>query len=588
MTELVLLAKSVTEYGRRRKQAKPQYDAEEKRFTGAEAFYNLKGQQLKGEPRILKKRECKGMLGYDWSSAKKWWVLSVIFIIQVSMNFNASVYGNANAGIASEFHVSQQAARTGQALFLIFYAIGSELWAPWSEELGRWPILQSSLLLVNLWQIPVAAAPNFASVLIGRILGGLSSAGGSVTLGMVNDMYDVDHQGYAVNYIVLSSVGGSVVGPVVGAFIEYGFPSWRWIFWISLFFGLFVQILHALTVPETSPHVIIAREAKRRREELCENVWGEEEVHGGMTLKKCFAIWGRPFEMFVREMIVLWLSLLSGFSDALIFTFIEAFTPVYAQYHFTTIELGLSFLPLLVGYFLAYLWFLPFIRHDNLKRERHPGSVQPESRLNGLLWTAPLLPIGLFIFAWTSLGPDHSPPIPWIAPMIASGAIGVANAAIYMSTIDFMIAAYGPYAASATGGNALARDALSGIAAWYSTPFYEYFAEPNTLSYPSTILACIATVFVIPVYIFYIYGERIREKSKFAQTLADQAKNEENNEETETPEEKHRYQDQESGARTTAMVEDVVHRDNNNSSGTSSTAHSPSVTPTSTQMRDKA
>jgi hypothetical protein len=33
-----------------------------------------------------------------------------------------------------------------------------------------------------------------------------------------------------------------------------------------------------------------------------------------------------------------------------------------------------------------------------------------------------------------------------------------------------MTAAYGPYAASATGGNDLARDFLAGIAALYSTP----------------------------------------------------------------------------------------------------------------------
>lgn len=42
--------------------------------------------------------------------------------------------------------------------------------------------------------------------------------------------------------------------------------------------------------------------------------------------------------------------------------------------------------------------------------------------------------------------------------------------AIYMATIDYMIAAYGPYAASATGGNGFARDFLAGIAAMYSLP----------------------------------------------------------------------------------------------------------------------
>lgn len=39
-----------------------------------------------------------------------------------------------------------------------------------------------------------------------------------------------------------------------------------------------------------------------------------------------------------------------------------------------------------------------------------------------------------------------------------------------MATIDYMVASYGPYSASATGGNALARDVLAGIAAMYSMP----------------------------------------------------------------------------------------------------------------------
>lgn len=101
---------------------------------------------------------------------------------------------------------------------------------------------------------------------------------------------------------------------------------------------------------------------------------------------------------------------------------------------------------------------------------------------------APLETIGLFGFAWTSLGPRH---VHWIAPMIFSSLIAIANVslqtlyspkrkysrllfalqyAIYMATIDYMIASYGPYSASATGGNALARDFLAGVAAMYATP----------------------------------------------------------------------------------------------------------------------
>lgn len=65
------------------------------------------------------------------------------------MNFNASVYANGVPLLTEKFGISEQAARVGQMIFLIAYAFGCELWAPWSEELGRWPVLQVSLCLVN-------------------------------------------------------------------------------------------------------------------------------------------------------------------------------------------------------------------------------------------------------------------------------------------------------------------------------------------------------------------------------------------------------------------------------------------------------
>ncbi len=174
----------------------------------------------------ITEEDCYDELGFSWPSWKKWYVLSVIFIVQVSMNFNTSLYSNGIGGISEEFHVSEQAARCGAMIFLVTYAFGCELWAPWSEEFGRWPILQLSLLFVNIFQLPVALAPNFASIMVGRALGGLSTAGGSVTLGMVADLWESDNQQYAVAFVVFSSVGGSILGPIVGGFAEQ-YLSWR-------------------------------------------------------------------------------------------------------------------------------------------------------------------------------------------------------------------------------------------------------------------------------------------------------------------------------------------------------------------------
>lgn len=108
-----------------------------------------------------------------------------------------------------------------------------------------------------------------------------------------------------------------------------------------------------------------------------------------------------------------------------------------------------------------------------------------------------------------------------------------------MATIDYMIAAYGPYSASATGGNGFARDFLAGVAAMYSVPsecllslpdfsspmpnhplVYNNMGTVHRLEWLSTFLAFMAILFTIPIYIFYWKGPTIREKSPFAQVLA--------------------------------------------------------------------
>ncbi|KAI7324567.1 MFS transporter [Hortaea werneckii] len=411
----------------------------------------------------ITEEDCYSELGFSFPTWKKWYIASVVFWVQVSMNFNTSLYSNALGGISEEFGVSAQAARCGAMIFLVTYAFGCELWAPWSEEFGRWPVLQVSLFLVNIWQLPVALAPNFASIMVGRALGGISTAGGSITFGMVADMWEANDQQYAVAYVVFASVFGSVLGPIVGGFCE-AYLEWRWSIWIQLILGAFVQALHFFTVPETRTTIMMNRIAKARRVHNDSNIWGPDELvpfKDRFSAKEVLDTWIRPFRMFLTEPIVLVLSLLSGFADALIFLFIQSFVLVYEQWDFGPITVGLSFLAIGVGYFIAWALWIPAIWRNDRVRKQKPNDERSvyEARLWFLLWTAPCLPVGLIGFAWTIQGP----PLHWIGSMVFAAMVGIANYAIFMATIDYMICAYGPYAASATGGNGWSRDFLAGV-----------------------------------------------------------------------------------------------------------------------------
>lgn len=263
--------------------------------------------------------------------------------------------------------------------------------------------------------------------------------------------------------------------------------------------------------------------AKRRREQNGENLWGPDEVHPfkeRFSAKEILVTWIRPFRMFLTEPIVLILSLLSGFADALIFMFIHSFALVYeGVWGFGYVEIGLAFLPILISYLLAWFLFIPAFKRNEKAREKSPEDerTQYESRLWMLLWTAPCLPLGLLGFALVVRSDVH-----WIASMIFAAVVGISNYAIYMATIDYMICAYGPYSASATGGNGWARDFLAGVLVLPSKPFFTNIGKEGSQSFrnASLILFGIAVPLVASVYLIYWKGPVMRKKSPFAQQLA--------------------------------------------------------------------
>lgn len=120
--------------------------------------------------RELTEQECYDKLAYCWPTWKKWMLLCSVAGIQISMNFNTSVFPNAVNPLAAYWRIGAQEARVGQMIYLVLYSFGCELWAPWSEEFGRWPILQLSMFLINIWQIPCALAPNWGTIVVCRAL----------------------------------------------------------------------------------------------------------------------------------------------------------------------------------------------------------------------------------------------------------------------------------------------------------------------------------------------------------------------------------------------------------------------------------
>lgn len=293
---------------------------------------------------------------------------------------------------------------------------------------------------------------------------------------------------------------------------------------MQLILGGVVQAIHFFTVPETRTTIMMNKIAKKRRKaDPSANIYGPDEIHPfreRFSMHEILVTWVRPFKMFLTEPIVLVLSLLSGFADALIFMFIQSFGLIYKEiWDFSTVQVGLAFIPIGLAYLISWAIFIPsFWRGEKLRRDRpNDEKAQYESRLWFLLYTAPCLPIGLLGFAFVVKSDIH-----WIASMVFAGVVGIANYAIYMATIDYMICAYGPYSASATGGNGWARDFLAGVLTLPAIPFFENIGASTGDNFRNALLILfgIAFLLVAAVYVIYIKGPVLRKRSPFAQQLA--------------------------------------------------------------------
>ncbi|PPJ50340.1 hypothetical protein CBER1_05899 [Cercospora berteroae] len=473
-------------------------------------------------PNILTEKSPEGLAytAKSWSSWKKWLVLTGMLLVQISQNYNAAVYMSAVPQLTQRFDISAATARLAQMIFLVMYAFGCELWAPFSEEFGRKWVIQTSMTLVNIFMVVVALAPSWSAVFAARALGGLSSAGGSVTLGMVADMYSPTDQFQAVAFTCFGSVLGSIIPPIVGGTVVERYSGLACI-WIAVAIGCFTQVVH-ICLPETRPEILLDKEAKKRRKmDPNETVMGPMEAQGSfwqrLSWKHVGKLMWRPYWLLLTEPIVLFLSLLSGFSDSLIFSGLDSFGIILKKWDFSSQQIGFAFFGLALGYLLGYaLGALHFALNPG---RRVKNNAVPEQRLWLLLFTVLGLPIGLLGWAFTSLGPEHG--VHWIGALFFVLIIGIANYAIYLHTIDYLVAAYGPFAASATGGNGFCRDFLAGIAALYTVPMYENIAPGGDYMtvWPTFMLACIGGFLVLPVYYFFFKGANLRAKSKYASQL---------------------------------------------------------------------
>jgi hypothetical protein len=175
---------------------------------------------------------------------------------------------------------------------------------------------------------------------------------------------------------------------------------------------------------------------------------------------------------------------------------------------------GLMFIPLAVGVVLSAACSPLINKHYLYLIKKYNGSPPPEARLIPMMASCWFIPIGLFIFAWSSY-----PPLSWAGPSIGGGfPVGFGFIFLYNAANNYLVDSYQHQAASALAAKTCIRSFWGASTVLFTEQMYARLG----FQWASSLLGFIALACCAIPYVFYFKGESIRRYSKFAFKGADE------------------------------------------------------------------
>ncbi|TFY71750.1 hypothetical protein EVG20_g1245 [Dentipellis fragilis] len=480
---------------------------------------------------------------YNWPWKRKWLITSQLALGTWTVSFASSSYSGGISFLRQDIPMSEEVAVLGISLYVLGFALGDLsttldeysplLFAPLSEMYGRRRIFLCTFSIYTLFHMGGALAHNVATILITRLLAGIS---GSAPLtnagGAISDIFTARERGIAAALYSTAPFLGPVTGPIIGGYVSQSrHLGWRWSFWLMFIISAVNLVFGTLATPETvglhacyGPSVCAEEKCyqygpvllRRRAHRLQKETGGVEYYVTAYDLRRNlpFNVYmiinlTRPFRFLFTEPIVTLMAFYISVAYATLYAEFSAFPIVFQEHRgFSAGEGGLAFLGIGVGVILGTALSPVQNRlYWRAMRESPSGHAPPEARLYLAIVGGISLPVGLFWFAWTT-----NPSIHWIVPILAGIPIGLAIALILQCLNAYMMDAYTIYFASAIAATILLRSLFAAAFPLFSPVMFKALGDEWACSiFGFLALACMP---VPPL--FWKYGRSIRARSAFA------------------------------------------------------------------------
>lgn len=451
---------------------------------------------------------------HNWSSLKKSVVITEVLTLTFITYMGSSIYTPGQDQVQEEFGVGHVVGTLNLSVYVMGYGIGPMIFSPLSEFaiIGRQQLYIVTLFLFTMLQVGCALVHNIGGLVILRFLTGILCSPSLATgAASVSDVVEPKHVPIFIGLWSGAAYAAPCLGPLIGASMVVA-KNWRWIFWLLMWISAALLVTLIFFFPETGEDNILHRRCNRIKQITGDNRYYTFKAREESKLTvKDFAIIAlyRPFEIIVKEPIVLALDIYVALCYGAFYLFFEAFPIVFSGvYHFTLIQLGLSYLGFLVGCFFAYAASLIFLNYYAEKKVIN-GTFTPEAFLVLAMCVSWCLPLALFLFGWAAS-------VHWTLPMLAEIFFVMCDFNLWESIFSYLAVSYPKYVASVFAGNGVMRAGFACAFPLFGQAMYDNLAiKGYPVGWGSSLLGFFTIGLAILPFFLYKYGPYLRSKSKF-------------------------------------------------------------------------
>lgn len=215
------------------------------------------------------------------------------------------------------------------------------------------------------------------------------------------------------------------------------------------------QVAATILLTETYPRAILFKKAKRLRAETgnasFQTEWEEEGLTLGQTLRTAIK---RPVKLITTQPIVQFCAVYMAFLYGLMYLVLSTFPRLWAnQYHEPVHIGGLNYISAGLGFFVASQSNARLQDRIYLAlKQKNNGISKPEFRIPLMIPASVLVPIGIFVYAWTAEVKAF-----WFWPNLGIFILSAGMIICFQAMQIYLVQTYTTYAASALAAATILR-----------------------------------------------------------------------------------------------------------------------------------